>query len=204
MKKYLFLASVVIVVGTSYSLLSCTNDKKKENTGDNAPVETSQIDPVTHGEYLVTVMGCSDCHSPKRMGANGTEVIPELSLSGYPSDRPIAKFDTKMIQSGFAIFYPDLTASAGPWGISFAANITPDSTGIGTWSEEQFRKALLQGKHKGLDGTRTLLPPMPWQNFSLLKNNDVKSIFTYLKSVTPVKNTVPSPISPDKLFAQDY
>ncbi|MDQ3292346.1 MAG: c-type cytochrome [Bacteroidota bacterium] len=158
-----------------------------------------QEDRVKHGAYLVKAMGCNDCHSPKKMGANGPEIISELMLSGYPSDRPIVKFDSKLIKSGFSMFYPDLTAAAGPWGVSFAANLTPDNTGLGNWTEEQFRKAIKEGKSKGLDGTRPLLPPMPWTNYTALSDDDVKSIFAYLKSIKPVKNTVPAPITPDKL-----
>ena len=58
-------------------------------------------------------MGCNDCHSPKKMGAHGPEIIPELALSGYPADRPIVKFDNKLIKEGFAQFYLDLTGAAG-------------------------------------------------------------------------------------------
>ncbi len=115
------------------------------------------------------------------MGANGPEIIPELTLSGFPSDRPIVKFDNKMIKDGFAIFYPDLTAAAG------------------NWTEEQFKKAITQGKFKGLDGGRELLPPMPWPAFASLKDDDVHAIFTYLKSIKPVKNVVPAPVTPGKM-----
>lgn len=104
-----------------------------------------------------------------------------------------------MIKEGFGMFYPDLTAAAGPWGISFAANLTPDQSGIGTWTEEQFKKALTQGKFKGIDGARTLLPPMPWFNYTVLKDEDASAIFAYLKSINPVVNVVPQPIPPDQM-----
>lgn len=133
------------------------------------------------------------------MGASGPEVIPDLLLSGYPSDRPVVKFDSKLIKEGFPMLYPDLTAAAGPWGISFAGNLTPDDTGIGNWTEEQFKKAITEGKFKGLDGSRTLLPPMPWQNLKSLTNDEIHAIFMYLKSIKPVKNIVPSPVTPDKM-----
>ncbi len=144
-------------------------------------------------------MGCNDCHSPKRMGPNGPEVIEELRLSGYPANRPVVNFDSPMIKEGFAMFYPDLTAAAGPWGITFAGNLTPDATGIGNWTEEQFKKALTQGKFKGMDDTRMLLPPMPWVNYAGMKDEDIHSIFTYLKSIDPVENIVPVPVSPDQM-----
>ena len=109
---------------------------KSTNPADSSPEQTIQ-----RGEYLVKIMGCNDCHSPKQMGPNGPEINPELMLSGYPADRPVLEFKDSMIRKGFAMFYPDLTAAAGPWGISFAGNLTPDETGIGNWSEEQFIKS---------------------------------------------------------------
>jgi hypothetical protein len=84
-------------------------------------------------------------------------------------------------------------------GASFSANLTPDATGIGNWSEEQFIVALTEGKSKGIRSARPLLPPMPWQNYVSMKKEDVVSMFAYLKSIKPVENTVPQPISPDKL-----
>jgi hypothetical protein len=156
----------------------------------------SQEDPVKRGEYLVSISGCNDCHSPKRMGPNGPEIIPERKLSGYPSDLPVPKFDTKMTSQGFAMFTPDLTAAYGPWGTSFAANLTPDESGIGNWTLEQFKKALTQGKSKGMDNGRMLLPPMPWFNYVGMKDEDISAMFAYFKSLPPVKNVVPAPVPP--------
>ncbi len=179
-------------------LSSCSNaPKQTENT--TSSVELTGDDLIKRGEYLVETMGCHDCHSPKKMGPNGPEIIPELMLSGYPAERPIMKFDTAWTNKGFSIFYPDLTAGAGPWGVSFAGNLTPDVTGIGTWTEEQFKKAITEGKFKGLDGGRMLLPPMPWTNLTELKDEDVKAMFAYLKSIPAVRNVVPAPIPPENM-----
>lgn len=161
--------------------------------------EPTQEEVIKQGEHLVTIMGCNDCHSPKQMGAKGPEIIADRMLSGYPSDRPVIKFDSPLIKEGFSMFYPDLSAAAGPWGVSFAGNLTPDESGIGNWTEEQFKKALTEGKLKGLDTGRTLLPPMPWENYKSLTNDDVHAIYTYLKSIKPVENIVPNPITPDKM-----
>jgi hypothetical protein len=90
----------------------------------------------------------------------------------------------------------DLTAWVGPWGISYAANLTPDETGIGNWSEQQFIKAIREGKLKGMDGTRPLLPPMPWQEFGQMKDEELKAIFAYLKTIKPVNNVVPPAAPP--------
>ena len=197
MKNYLF--TIIAVGSISVTILSCSNSNQKSDENDTVAEAVTKEDIVKRGEYLVTIMGCNDCHSPKKMGPNGPEIIPELMLSGYPSDRPIVKFEDPRIKEGFGMFYPDLTAAAGPWGVSFAGNLTPDQSGIGTWTEEQFKTAMTKGKFKGLEGSRTLLPPMPWFNFTELKDEDVKAIFAYLKSIKPVRNVVPQPIPPDQM-----
>lgn len=197
MKKIFLIFTGLALITSASVLYSCSDDKQKDDKV--SADQPKQEDVIKQGQHLVTIMGCNDCHSPKKMGASGPEVIPDLLLSGYPSDRPVVKFDSKLIKEGFPMLYPDLTAAAGPWGISFAGNLTPDDTGIGNWTEEQFKKAITEGKFKGLDGSRTLLPPMPWQNLKSLTNDEIHAIFMYLKSIKPVKNIVPSPVTPDKM-----
>ena len=199
MKKTMAFTSLLVVSFFAIYLAACSDGSTKPVANTMNSGEATNEDIVKQGEHLVTTMGCNDCHSPKKMGANGPEVIQEQMLSGFPSDRPIAKFDTKLIQSGFAVFYPDLTAAVGPWGMSFAANLTPDSTGLGSWTEEQFKTAITKGKFKGLEHNRSLLPPMPWVNYANLSDKEVSSIFAYLKSIKPVRNLVPEPIAPGKL-----
>lgn len=196
MKKTNLLILVLIAISFAHFSTSCSNSQKNK---DDGYVLKSEEDVVKKGEYLVTIMGCNDCHSPKKMGANGPEIIPELMLSGYPEDRPIIKFTDPLIKEGFAMLYPDLTAAAGPWGVSFAGNLTSDETGIGNWTEEQFKKAITQGKYKGLDNERMLLPPMPWFNYTNMTDKDINAIFMYLKSIKPVRNNVPPPVSPEKM-----
>ncbi len=198
MKKITILAGMALFFNITITSSSCTNTEKAEKN-DHDSIAVKPEDVVKRGEYLVGIMGCNDCHSPKRMGEKGPEIIPELLLSGYPADRPIVKFDSKLIKEGFAMLYPDLTGAAGPWGVSFAANLTPDESGIGNWTEEQFKKALKEGKYKGMDGGRMLLPPMPWVNYINLADEDLHAMFMYLKSLKPVKNIVPQPITPDKM-----
>ena len=182
---------LLILISITFCFSSCKEDEKGLNR-NHVTTELPSTDIVKHGEYLVTVIGCNDCHSPKEMGPKGPEIIADLILSGFPSDRPIVEFTDPLLRKGFAMLYPDLTAAAGPWGISFAANLTPDETGIGTWTEDQFRKAMQQGKYKGLEGSRMLLPPMPWYNYSFLKDEDIHAIFMYLNSIKPIENVVPS------------
>jgi len=186
-----------ILLSLAIFACACQSHNPSETAAQPAAPSPEQV--VARGQYLVTVMGCHDCHSPKRMGANGPELIPELLLSGYPSDRPVMKVNPALLHDGQAVFNADLTASAGPWGMSFSANLTSDPTGIGNWTEENFKRALKEGKFKGSPGARTLLPPMPWTNFLNIADEDVHAIFMYLKSTDPVRNVVPQPIEPAAL-----
>lgn len=157
----------------------------RETTKDTALVK--------HGEYLVTIMGCGDCHTPKKLGPQGP--IPDMDrlLSGYDAAQPLGAYDTAIARGrAWVLFNNQNTAVAGPWGVSFAANLTPDPTGIGDWSLANFKKALKEGKYKGIDGSRPLLPPMPWQNFANLSDEDIEAIFAYLRSIKPVNNLVPN------------
>lgn len=186
---FLFLLSTLL-------LTHCTEQPSTMAAKADAPAAPSPEELAKRGEYLVTIMGCHDCHSPKRMGPQGPEIIPERMLSGYPAGQPVPEVEAGIVERGLAVLTPDLTAAIGPWGVSFAANITSHETGIGNWTEEQFRKALTEGKSKGLDGTRPLLPPMPWFNYVNIQDEDLKAIFAYLKSTNPVENVAPNPIPP--------
>ena len=186
MRNSIFLLLFICAAITGF-VMSCENNKATTT----AVISNDSL--VKRGSYLVNAMGCDDCHSPKRMGEHGPEVIPELRFSGYPANRPIAKADTNVIKNGWALFGPDLTNAVGPWGMSFAANISSDDTGIGTWTEKQFLKAIREGKSKGLDGSRGLMPPMPWFVYKNLNDDDLRSIFAYLKASKPVENIVPAP-----------
>jgi mono/diheme cytochrome c family protein len=189
MRKVNLLTVAAIVIAST--LYACSNAKSSnEEKKDPAP---SQAEMIKRGEYLVAAIGCDDCHSPKKMGPQGPEVIPELRLSGYPANRPIQNPDTKALTQGFMLFGGDLTSAVGPWGMSFAANITSDATGIGNWTEHNFITALRTGKMKGLENGRPMLPPMPWFNFKNMTDEDLKAIFAYLKTTNPVANVVPGP-----------
>lgn len=153
-------------------------------------------DPVKRGEYLVGIMGCNDCHTPKVMTPQGPAPDATRLLSGYPAGEPLAPIADKSILKDYALFNMSLTVGIGPWGTTYAANLTPDETGLGNWSLDQFKKALREGKAKGLDGGRMLQPPMPWQNYRALSDEDAAAMFAYLKSIPAVKNVVPAPVPP--------
>ena len=82
------------------------------------------------------------------------------------------------------------TAFAGPWGISYAANLTADAnTGLGIWTEKMFVDAMRTGRHMG--AARSIVPPMPWMSLGHATDEDLKAIYAYLRTVTPVVNHVP-------------
>lgn len=151
---------------------------------------------IARGKYLTTLGGCNDCHSPKVFTAAGMGIDTTRLFSGHPREEklpPIIKTDEWLvINNGF-------TAFVGPWGISFAANLSPDDTGIGNWKLEQFITAIRKGKYKGIESNRPLLPPMPWEMYRHMTDEDLTAIFTYLKSIPPQNNVVPAPISRDKI-----
>lgn len=188
MKKILLTA-----VGMA-AIIAITTVACQSPAGETKPAEETAAveDPVKRGEYLVNTIGCDDCHSPKKMGPRGPELDLENRFGGHLSTHPIGPIDTAVLSKGWALFGPELTVAVGPWGISYAANISGDSTGIGNWTEEQFFRAMREGKYKGLEASRPLLPPMPWQNFAKLKDEDLRAIFLYLKSTKPVNNVVPA------------
>ena len=186
-KKILSLTAIAAI--TSAVFVACQGSAANEEKS----IAMTKEEMVKRGEYLVNTIGCDDCHSPKRMGAHGPEIIPELRLSGYPSDRPLTIADTNVVKKGWMLFSDDLTTAVGAWGQSFAANLTSDATGTGNWKEEQFIKAIREGKYKGLDNTRPLLLPMPWFVYKNLTDDDLKSIFAFLQSTNPVNNVVPAP-----------
>jgi hypothetical protein len=148
------------------------------------------------GEHLVTIGGCNDCHTPKKMGPHGPENDSSLTLSGHPAQMPAPDIDRKMAESKGLAVTNTLTAWVGPWGVSFAANLTSDSTGIGNWKEEQFIKCVREGKWMGLDNTRPLLPPMPWEDIRQMTDDELKAVFAYLKSTKPIHNVQPAAMPP--------
>lgn len=178
------------------TMIACSQPKSDE-TADTAqkPQEPTQEELVAKGQYLVGIMGCNDCHSPKVFGPQGPTLDPERILSGHPAELAPGKFDPAIF-ADWVLFNHHNTAAAGPWGISFSGNLTSDETGIGNWSFDQFKKAMKEGKYKGLDGGRMLLPPMPWPNYANITDEDLQAIFAYLKSTKPVRNVVPAPVPP--------
>lgn len=178
-----WLFSVALLAG------ACNGPQAKESaeTGAMTPEELA-----SRGKYLVTSTGCADCHSPKIMTDQGPVPDMDRYLMGFPATDSLPAVPEGIANTPWILFNPDLTAAVGPWGISYAANLTPHASGLGTWSLEQFKRAMREGKYKGLENSRPLMPPMPWQNFRNYSDQDLEAIFLYLKTLKPIDNVVPA------------
>jgi hypothetical protein len=201
MKKASLLSVIILsafIIFLSFAQFSCVQTADAKTDSAASPKQMSQAEMISRGKYLVIATGCNDCHSPKVMTAMGP--VPDTSklLSGHPASQPLLPIDKKVLQpGGWILFGSDLTMAVGPWGISYSANLTPDSaTGLGAWTDDVFIKTLRTGKHLGQDGGRQILPPMPWEDFGHYTDEDLKSIFAYLKALPPISNKVPAPVSP--------
>jgi hypothetical protein len=151
---------------------------------------------IARGKYMVTIGGCHDCHTPWIIQPNG-QPGPDMSraLSGHPQDFPIAR-PAKHTSDRFTVsIAPTNTAYSGPWGVSFAANLTPDvHTGTGIWTFDIFKNTIRNGRHWGV--ARPLLPPMPWFNYREMTDEDLESVFLYTRTLEPISNQVPEPLPP--------
>jgi mono/diheme cytochrome c family protein len=148
-----------------------------------APQASSIIE---RGRYLVTVQDCHGCHTPFN---DKGEPDMTRALSGHPAQLKLPP--PPAVSGGWGtVISASNTAWAGPWGVSYTTNLTPDrATGIGAWSEQNFIDAIRKGKKSGVG--RTLLPPMPWVNYAKLTDEDLKAIFAYLRTIAPMRNAVP-------------
>jgi cytochrome c553 len=161
------------------------------------PAQTPPIPtqtPAERGNYLVSAMGCHDCHTPWEMGPNGPEPNMSKALSGHPEGMKLGPVPALDMASGWG-WGGSLsnTAFFGPWGVSYSANLTSDqNTGLGIWTEDMFVRAIRDGKHMGT--SRQIMPPMPWPMIRNLNDDDLKAIFAYLKTIPAIANHVPEPI----------
>ena len=161
------LALVVATLGGAALALAATTPAP---TAKPPATKTSSADKtkrIARGKYLVMVCGCNDCHTP-----------------GFFAGAP----DMSRLVSGSEFGWQ------GPWGVTYARNLTPDlETGLGYWTEADIMKAIRSGVRP--DGT-PLLPPMPWQSFANLSDEDAASIADFLMSIPPVSHKVPDKLPP--------
>ncbi|HEX7903467.1 MAG TPA: c-type cytochrome, partial [Chitinophagaceae bacterium] len=127
-------------------------------------VRPAETDKVKYGEYLVNAADCATCHSP--LGPQGPD-MSRMFQGGYPFDLVTHKV--------------------------VSANITPDSTtGIGTWSEAMFLDKFIKYREPASyafdAGTQNTI--MPVSEMAGMKDDDLKAIYAYLRTVKPVNNKV--------------
>ena len=146
-------------------LSSCSGTPQKSQPTEGA---STTMTPLQRGEYLVQISGCHDCHTPGGMYGQ-----PDFKRSLAGSD----------------------LGWQGPWGISYAPNLTPDpETGLGTWTNTEIERALRSGVKK--DGS-PIAPPMPSPDFAHLTPEDMGSLIAYLKTLPPVRHQVPARVPPN-------
>lgn len=122
----------------------------------------SPSDKVAYGGYIVNALAhCFECHTPFT-----PEGMPDM---------------TKLGAGGFEIVLgPDITV--------MTANITPDpETGIGSWSDDDIKKAITEGVRP--NGTK-LAPPMPYSNFHNMTAEDLDAVVAYIRTIPPISNKV--------------
>jgi len=190
MNSWMKRGSMVIAFGA----LGLAAARSLQPETETEPHAATAAERIARGQYLVTIGGCNDCHTPWKVGEHGPEPDMSRMLSGHPETLAMPDAPAKGPGPWMVSAAATNTAWAGPWGVSFTANLTPDDTGIGPWNEEIFINTLRTGKHWGQ--SRPLLPPMPWFNYGKMSDDDLKAVFAYLRTIPPVHNTVPLPIPP--------
>jgi hypothetical protein len=175
----------------SFAMLAGCRGEAANNPPAKAPPESE----VARGEHLVLVSGCHDCHTPLKLGANGPEPDFSRALSGHPAELEMPPVPELPPGPWNGVMSATNTAWAGPWGVSFTANLTPDpETGTGKWTRQMFVDTINNGRHMGAG--RPLLPPMPYPMYKNYSADDLGAIFAYLQSLPPIKNAVPAPRPP--------
>jgi hypothetical protein len=128
----------------------------------------SPTDQIAYGGYLVNASGCIECHT--QVSPQGV-IIPEVAYSG-----------------GRSFPFPDGSSVT-------SSNITPDTeTGIGNWTEEMFLFRFKQYADSGYVNPKVAPGEfnsiMPWTMYAGMKEEDIKAIYAYLKTIPPLKNEV--------------
>ena len=121
-------------------------------------------DRIAYGKYVTTFAACADCHTP--VDGQG-KALPGMDMAGG-------------------------RAFPMPTGTVRSMNITPDPSGIGTWTKAAFIsrfKAYAGNNHPTIhpDEFNTL---MPWTMFAQMNDRDLGAIYDYLRTLKPVKNSV--------------
>lgn len=123
------------------------------------PDETNQVEL---GEYVANNLECFSCHSATF--ETNDYLTPSKSEGYYGGGNAMVDMDGNTI---------------------YTANITPHETGIGTWSKEEFIKAVKTGVVPEGNALRAPMPPYP-----LMSDEEIGAIYAYLQTITPIDNEI--------------
>ena len=204
-KSFLKLNAIAVTALGAIGLLglSTLDSRALDSVAKTPPVSAAAAptlsavssETIERGAYLVNIMACNDCHTPWKMSAHGPEPDMTRMLSGHPQDLVVSSVPKVPEGPWGWVGAGTNTAFAGPWGVSFTANLTPDpETGLGKWTAETFITALRTGRHEGQG--RPILPPMPYPMYRNATDQDLRAVFAFLQSIPPIHNRVPLPLDP--------
>ena len=181
MQSLKMLVRIALVVAASFA-----------RAADPAPAAGEEV---TRGRYLVSTSGCHDCHTPFKLTPQGAAPDMDRALSGHPEQLVMPPAPQLPAGPWLVSIAATNTAFAGPWGVSFTANLTPDKdTGLGKWTARTFIDTIRTGRHRGRG--REILPPMPIPVYRNFTDQDLAAIFAYLQSIPAIRNKVPAPRAP--------
>jgi mono/diheme cytochrome c family protein len=184
--------TIVLALASAAMLAACEPTPVAQSSND-----ATRAARVVRGKELVAFGGCNHCHTPMKMTDKGPELDMSRMLSGHPQEIKLTRPQKLDGPWGWMATHSN-TAFAGGWGVSYAFNLTPDqNTGLGIWTEEMFIQTMRTGKHMGV--SRPILPPMPWENLNSLSDEDLKSLYAYLRSIPAIPNLVPTALEPHEV-----
>jgi cytochrome c553 len=136
--------------------------------GDDGGADAGPSAQALRGKYVVGVLGCGNCHTPKVAGTSMA--------------------DATMLLAGVDCF-------VSTPGCLSSGNLTPDmETGIGAFSDQAIIDAFRTGKEPDPDAAgKFLFARMPYYQFANLSDDDAHAIVAYLRSLPPVKHAVKEP-----------
>ncbi|SFH98312.1 c-type cytochrome [Albimonas pacifica] len=140
-----------------------------------APARAEAADPLARGEYLLRIMDCGGCHTPR-------------DAQGAPrEDAALGGGDIGFAMPGYGVVWPP--------------NLTPDATGLGGWSDAEIAEALTTGRRP--DG-RALAPVMPWPSYAVLSEADLSALIAALRALPPVAHATPEPVEEGQPASAPY
>lgn len=168
----LLVAGIVLMMDEPQRLLAQDGPSATEEPSDPTPVATEEAesadvpdpfsdDPVERGRYLVMVAGA--CQDCHVTASEENQVFSE----------PLN------VTLGGGLVFEFL-----PWGTVYAPNLTA----LSEWSDEEIEQAIRYGVRP--DGS-PLLPPMPYEAYANLSDEDMTAIIAYLRSLEPVESDIP-------------